>query len=51
MEELSEIFRSVGMEGIDLPALFARHEKLGDPSQRLTICNIKKGEPESLTHP
>jgi hypothetical protein len=47
MEELSEIFRSMGMEGIDVPALFARHEKVGEPAQRLTICSIKKGEPEN----
>ena len=47
MEELSEIFRSMEMEGIDVPALFARHEKEGEPAQRLTICNIKKGEPEN----
>ena len=46
MEELSKIFQSKAIDDIDVPALFARHEKVGEPAKRLTICSIKKGEPE-----
>ena len=51
MEELSEIFQANAIGDIDVLALFARHEKQGEPSQRLTICPIKKGGPVTLTHP
>ena len=51
MEELSEIFQANAIGDIDVLTLFARHEKQGEPSQRLTICPIKKGEPVTLTHP
>lgn len=39
-EELESLFQFEGIEGIDVPALLARHEKLGKASTRLTITHL-----------
>ena len=40
MAELSEIFATEDMDDIDVPALIARHERVGEPSRRLFITQI-----------
>ena len=42
--ELVELFHDGGMDDVDVPALIARHEKIGAPSVRLFINTTNKQE-------
>ena len=42
--ELVELFHVGGMDDVDVPALIARHEKIGAPSARLFINTTSKQE-------